>query len=68
MEIIGMIHLETLPGYKDHKSMEHVTEKALEEAEILEKGCVDAILVENSEEERSVCKTGQPDSSATEEK
>lgn len=45
-----MIHLETLPGYKDHKSMEHVTEKALEEAEILEKGCVDAILVENSED------------------
>ena len=50
MEIIGMIHLETLPGYKDYKDLGYVTRKALEEAEILEIGGVDAILIENSED------------------
>ncbi|HJX06365.1 MAG TPA: BtpA/SgcQ family protein [Candidatus Nanoarchaeia archaeon] len=50
MKIIGMIHLETLPGSKGHKNMKHVTKKALQDAEALIKGGVDSILIENTED------------------
>lgn len=42
-----MIHLETLPDYKGHKDMSHVTDKALQDAKVLEQGGVDEILMEN---------------------
>jgi membrane complex biogenesis BtpA family protein len=51
MKLIGMVHLKTLPGYPQFKCMEHVLKKALEDALRLEKGGVDAILIENSDDD-----------------
>jgi len=51
MKIIGMIHLKTLTGYPQHESMESVIEKAVREALILEEGKVDAILIENTDDD-----------------
>ncbi len=48
MQIIGMVHLKTLPGYPQHTSIEEVMLLAVAEAKTLEEGGVDAILVENS--------------------
>jgi uncharacterized protein len=46
--IIGMIHLQALPGSPDYAgSMARLLERALHDAEALEKGGVDAILIEN---------------------
>ena len=50
MRIIGMIHLETLPGFHGFKDMDYVVERALQDAEALEQGGVDAILIENTED------------------
>jgi membrane complex biogenesis BtpA family protein len=50
MKIIGMIHLETLPGSKGHKGMKHVKKKALKDMNALMEGGVDGILVENTED------------------
>ena len=50
MKIIGMIHLDTLPGFKEHKSMDYVKKKALKDMNALIEGGVDGILVENTED------------------
>jgi membrane complex biogenesis BtpA family protein len=49
-KIIGMIHLKTLPGYPNHKGMNYVIKEALKDLAALEKGGVDEILVENTED------------------
>jgi uncharacterized protein len=51
MKLIGMIHLDALPGYPQHKDMEEVIEHALHDATHLEKGGVDSILIENTDDD-----------------
>ncbi|MBW2968206.1 BtpA/SgcQ family protein [Candidatus Woesearchaeota archaeon] len=51
MKVIGMIHLTTLPGYPQHSSMEDVMGRAVEDAVVLEQGGVDAILIENTDDD-----------------
>lgn len=51
MKIIGMIHLKTLPGYPQHQSMEFVVEQAKKDALLLEQGGVEAILIENTDDD-----------------
>ena len=46
-KIIGMIHLLSLPGYKKHPGMKKVVKQALKDLVILEKGGVNAVLIEN---------------------
>lgn len=46
-QIIGMIHLLPLSGYPKHPGMTAVIKQALKDLEILEKGGVNAVLVEN---------------------
>jgi uncharacterized protein len=45
--VIGMVHLQPLPGAPGHVSMHHVTDGALRDAAALAEGGVDAVLVEN---------------------
>ena len=46
--IIGMVHVDALPGTPNHsKSIQQIAKKAIEEAKILEDAGVDAILIEN---------------------
>ncbi|MFS8159241.1 MAG: BtpA/SgcQ family protein [Candidatus Roizmanbacteria bacterium] len=49
--IIGMIHLPTLVGYPSYKGFDYVMAYALEELEALEKGGIDAVLVENDNDQ-----------------
>ncbi|MBU0666903.1 MAG: BtpA/SgcQ family protein [Nanoarchaeota archaeon] len=58
MKIIGMIHLDSLPGYPQHKTMKSVVDNALKDAEALEKGGVDAILLENTYDDPHTKKVG----------
>ncbi len=51
MKIIGMIHLDALPGYPQHKGMESVIQHALQDARALQEGGVDAILIENTDDD-----------------
>lgn len=51
MEIVGMIHLKTLLGYPQHESMEKVIEQAVSDAVTLEEGGVDALLLENTDDD-----------------
>lgn len=48
MKIIGMIHLDALPGYPQHEGMSKVLEHALYDAHQLEDGGIDSILLENT--------------------
>lgn len=48
MKIIGMIHLDALAGYPHHKDINSVIENAVADAKELERGGVDAILIENT--------------------
>jgi len=48
MKLIGMIHLDALPGYPRHPGMDAVIEHALYDAEQLQQGGIDAILIENT--------------------
>jgi membrane complex biogenesis BtpA family protein len=45
--IVGMVHLQPLPDAPRFESREHVRERALADARALERGGVDAVLVEN---------------------
>ena len=48
--IIGMVHLKALPGspsYASHTGMGFVTERAMEDAERLVRGGIDALQIEN---------------------
>jgi membrane complex biogenesis BtpA family protein len=45
--IVGMVHLQPLPGAPGFESREHVRQRAVSDAEALERGGVDAVLVEN---------------------
>jgi uncharacterized protein len=45
--VIGMVHLQPLPGAPGHASMERVVDSALRDAAALADGGVDAVLVEN---------------------
>ena len=51
MKLIGMIHLKALPGYPQHEGMQAIIAKALEDAVALEQGGVDAILIENTDDD-----------------
>ncbi len=51
MKLIGMIHLKTLPGYPQHKNMDFVINAALDDAKKLEMGGVDALLIENTDDD-----------------
>ena len=51
MKIIGMIHLDALPGYPQHRGMGCVLENALYDLSELEKGGVDSILMENTDDD-----------------
>ena len=58
MKIIGMIHLKTLLGYPQHQGMEEVIKQAKEDALLLEQGGVDAIMIENTDDDphqKTVC-------------
>ena len=46
-KIIGMVHLQALPGTPLYKNWDFVTTTALKEAQILEKEGFDAIIIEN---------------------
>lgn len=48
--IIGMIHLDYLAGQPQFKGIKYVTEKALRDLKALEAGGVDAVLIENWED------------------
>ena len=56
--IIGMIHLLPLPGYQKHPGMKVVIKQALQDLEILEKGGVKAVLVENENDHPHQIKPG----------
>jgi len=45
--LIGMVHLRALPGAPQHENMTHVVAAACRDAELLVRGGVDALLVEN---------------------
>jgi len=45
--LIGMVHLDALPGSPDHQGMSTVVERAIEDAKDLQQGGVKAVLVEN---------------------
>jgi uncharacterized protein len=45
--LIGMVHLRALPGAPHHESMAAVIDGACSDAEILSRGGVDALLIEN---------------------
>jgi len=45
--VVGMVHLQPLPGSPGFESREHVRERALADARALEAGGVDAVMVEN---------------------
>jgi membrane complex biogenesis BtpA family protein len=45
--VVGMVHLQPLPGAPGFESREHVRERAVADARTLERGGVDAVLVEN---------------------
>lgn len=47
-KIIGMVHLDALPGYPQHASIGEVTEHALHDIRQLEIGGVDSALIENT--------------------
>ncbi len=46
-----MIHLKTLPGYPQHQSMSNVINQAVNDAHLLQEGGVDAILIENTDDD-----------------
>jgi uncharacterized protein len=48
--VIGMVHLLPLPGSEDYdgRGLEPIVERALDEARILDRGGVDAILLQNT--------------------
>jgi hypothetical protein len=46
--IIGMIHLQSLIGYPNHRGLDYVIKRALADKTNLEEGGVDGILVENT--------------------
>ncbi len=46
--IIGMIHLPPLPGYANHPGMDTIFSHALEDAVLLEKAGMDAVIIENN--------------------
>lgn len=46
--IIGMVHFPPLLGYKDFPGIDVCLKKALQDAKTLEKGGVDAIMIENN--------------------
>ncbi|MBR9675641.1 BtpA/SgcQ family protein [Candidatus Woesearchaeota archaeon] len=50
-KLIGVIHLKALPGYPQHKDMKYVVEHAVKDAVILEKGGVNEIIVENTDDD-----------------
>ena len=50
-KIIGMIHLDALSGYPQHRGMDRVIKNALHDAVELEKGGVDSILIENTDDD-----------------
>jgi uncharacterized protein len=58
MKIIGMIHLESLLGYPQHKNMEYVLENAKKDAKQLLEGGVDGILIENTYDDPHTKKVG----------
>lgn len=49
--IIGMVHLKKLPGQVGHRGISYVVNKAIEDALVLQRGGVDAICIENWEDE-----------------
>ncbi|MDZ7587499.1 MAG: BtpA/SgcQ family protein [Patescibacteria group bacterium] len=57
-KIIGMIHLLALPGYQKHPGMKKVVKQALQDLKVLEKGGVDAVLVENENDHPHQIKAG----------
>jgi len=46
-----MIHLKTLPGYPQHQGINEVMKQALSDAHLLQEGGVDAILIENTDDD-----------------
>lgn len=56
--IIGMIHLLPLPGYSKHPGMSAVIKQALKDLAVLEKGGVNAVLVENENDHPHQVKPG----------
>jgi len=46
--VIGMIHFPPLLGYKDYPGFEYIKDKALKDLRALERGGVNAILLENN--------------------
>ena len=46
-----MVHLKTLPGYPQYTSMDEVIGQAVNDALILEEGGVEAILIENTDDD-----------------
>jgi len=57
-KIIGMIHLLPLLGYPKHPGMKTVIKQALKDLAILEKGGVNAVLVENENDHPHQVKAG----------
>lgn len=57
-KIIGMIHLLSLPGYQKHLGMKKVVKQALQDLAVLERGGVDAVLVENENDHPHEVKAG----------
>ncbi|MBS3102170.1 BtpA/SgcQ family protein [Candidatus Woesearchaeota archaeon] len=50
-KLIGMIHLDALPGYPQHQGVERVIEHALHDLTQLQEGGVDSILIENTDDD-----------------
>ena len=46
-----MIHLKTLPGYPQHLNMDEIIRQAVRDAHILEEGGVNALLLENTDDD-----------------
>lgn len=57
-QIIGMIHLLPLPGYPKHLGIPAVIKQALKDLSVLEKGGVNAVLVENENDHPHQVKVG----------
>ena len=45
--IIGVIYLETMPGYPSHKGVDYIIKKAKKDCEILYELKFDGVLIEN---------------------
>ena len=58
-QIIGMIHLLPLPGYKTHPGMNKVIKQALQDLAVLETGGIKTVLVENENDHPHQAKPGQ---------